>query len=136
MISMEVRVGRLVEIRFAPPVSEAEIQRFIQQARDNPSRFPGSYVVVVELSAMTKILQPQLADRLIELMRPHNPRVERQAFLLDPGSAISSLQVERMIRESGGGSRRAFTQAEALEQWLREVLQPAERERLAAFLRR
>jgi hypothetical protein len=133
MISMEVHEGRLVEIRFSPPITEEEIARFIQQARENPARFPGAYVVCVETSQL-KLLTPPLVDKLVELMRPHNPKVERQAFLLRPGSAISFLQVDRMIREAGSSARRAFTDEESLKQWLGEVLTPAERARLGRFL--
>jgi hypothetical protein len=63
-----------------------------------------------------------------------NPRVTRSAILTLPEDAMTNLQVVRLVREAQNASRRAFTDARDMTNWLSEMLSPAEGARLKKFL--
>jgi len=71
---------------------------------------------------------------LVGLIRQDGPRVERNGFLVGTG-AVFSMQIERIIRESGAPGRRTFRTPHELGAWLGELLTPTERSRLDTFLR-
>jgi hypothetical protein len=133
MHSVERRVGRLLEIRFASPLELAEIDGF-EAATQKAAAGSGDRVVAcVDMRAL-RTLAPDVADALVTLLRGTNPRVIRTACLLPEGNATLMLQIERMHREAGNPARKTFRVAAGLEKWLAEVLDASERERLGAFL--
>jgi hypothetical protein len=77
---------------------------------------------------------PEIADRMIQLIRTDNPRVERSAYLMPAAGATLHLQFQRLVKEAAHPARRIFTDVGAMRGWLDAVLAPAERERLASFL--
>jgi len=71
---------------------------------------------------------------MVTLMRADNPYIERSGILVS-GSAVMSLQVQRMLSEAAStGKRQHFTAKELLYAWLDEVLLPEESLRLRAFI--
>lgn len=81
----------------------------------------------------TSVSTPQGADRIRSLMFQTNELFSRSALLL-PSSPTLFLQFERVIREASNPARRAFRDVLSLRGYLGEVLNEAERERLAKFL--
>jgi hypothetical protein len=90
-------------------------------------------VVVVTDLLGARVFAPAVADHIVSLIRHDGPKVERNAFLVGE-SAIFSMQIERIIRDSGAHGRRAFRHAPDLEQWLADSLSRVERARLPQFL--
>lgn len=124
-------MGRLVEIRIWSPVSASEAAAW---ARDHDAvidRVRGSYVCFVDLADAT-VFPPDAVDAYVSTMR-NEPRLQRTGTLL-PASPTACLQIERMIREAGNPERKTFRELLALGVWLGQVLDVAERARLAELL--
>jgi hypothetical protein len=133
MYRVEQRVGRLVEVKFASPLTIEEVQQFVEDHRELARRIKGKYVGVVDLLD-AHVFPAPVTDSLIQLLSTVAPRVERTAFLIGE-SAIFALQVERIIRSSNNPNRRAFREAAELLHWLEEVLTLGEQVRLEHFVR-
>ncbi len=125
-------VGRLVEVRVAPPLTLDEIKQFVEEHKATISRIPDRYVGVVDLHR-ADIFPAEVTDALIQLLSRVADRVERTAFLIGE-SAVFALQIERVLRNAASPNRRTFRDPEPLKEWLGEVLNGGERFRLNRFL--
>lgn len=133
MITIENRVGRLIETRLISPILDAEFTEF-QNERERLMRLVGQdRVVCIDLSRV-QLLPPSQADAFLNLLRGSRPGLTRNAFLLPPGQALLALQFSRLIRQANNPARRAFQSRAELVSWLSEVLRPPERVRLETFL--
>jgi hypothetical protein len=132
MHKAENAVGRLVEVRFASPLTLEEIKQFVAEHHAIINRLARKYVGVVDL-LQADVFPVPVAETLIQLLSSVSPQLERTAFLIRD-SALFALQVERVIRNSNHPNRRAFRDPEQLKQWLGEVLTPPEQDRLSQFV--
>ncbi|HZS37384.1 MAG TPA: hypothetical protein VFF06_11195 [Polyangia bacterium] len=132
MITVEQRVGRLVEVRFVSPLTDEEIAAFGQR-RGNVVRSVGDRVVCLD-STRLRVLPPEHSERMLAVLRQPSPGHNRSAFLLAPGRAVIALQFERLIREAKRTTSRTFSDRAPLEAWLGEVLDLSEQIRLRQFL--
>jgi hypothetical protein len=133
MISIEHRVGRLIEVRFAAPLKDDELDAFAQD-RGRVVRTVAAERVVCIDSTRLSVLPPEQSERMLGVLRRPSPGLLRSAFLLPQGRAVMVLQFERLIREARNVASRAFTQREPLVDWLRDVITLAEETRLIEFL--
>lgn len=135
MMQCERRVGRLCEVSARPPftVDEADTQFMRVRLLVTSSKQP--LVFCSDVRAVT-VLPPDVADKMVALMRADNARIERHAFLVAAESSLFAMQVERMLRDSTSPARRSFRDPGALAAWLGEVLTPEEARRLDEFLGR
>jgi hypothetical protein len=135
-VTIESRVGALVELRFTGSASMEEVVAFeatlvtlVRRIVKNGRRA----VICTDLRAC-QIFRPDVSDRIVRLMQNDNPHMERNAFL-GQSSALLSLQIKRFIAESGElGRRRMFAEEPPLVAWLSEVTTIPEQTRLQAFL--
>jgi hypothetical protein len=125
-------VGRLVEVRFASPLSLEEVQQFIGEFQGIIKKLARKYIGVVDL-LQADVFPVPVAETLIQLLSGVAPQVERTAILIRE-SAVFALQVERVLRNSNNPNRRAFREPAALQAWLGEALDVQEQARLAQFL--
>lgn len=125
-------VGRLVEARFASPLTLEEVKQFVGEHRAIINRLARKYVGVVDL-LQADVFPVPVAEGLIQLLSGVAPQLERTAFLIRD-SALFALQVERVIRNSNHPDRRVFRDPEALKEYLGEVLDASEQARLAQFV--
>lgn len=125
-------VGRLVEARFASPLTVDEVKLFVGEHQAIIKRLARKYVGVVDL-LQADVFPVPVAESLIHLLSVVSPQLERTAFLIKD-SALFALQVERVIRNSTHTQRRAFRDPESLKEWLGEVLDPVEQSRLTQFV--
>lgn len=133
MISIENRVGRLIEVRFASPILDSEMTDFLRE-RERVMRLVGNdRLVCIDLSRM-HILPPSQADTFLNFLKGSRPGLTRNAFLLPPGQALLALQFGRIVREANNPARRTFQSRRDLITWLGEVMRPLERTRLDVFL--
>jgi hypothetical protein len=132
MFTIECNAGRLLEVWVESPVALEELVPFRARLRAVLSAMPEQMIAAVDLRS-ARLFPPEVAEGFVSIMRGDNPRIERSAFLVSD-SALFSLQIERMIREAGSPVRRAFRDPPALSAWLGQLLSPAERTRLDAFL--
>lgn len=133
MMTIERKVGRLVEVMMRAPVTRAEIDASGQGLRD-AARELGGLVVVLADFRQTRFLLQEDAAHFIEVFRRCNKDIERSAILVSVASAVGVLQMERLIREANSPARRAFRDPREAAAWLDEVLTDPERARLRAVL--
>lgn len=131
MYTMDTSVGRLCELRVGTSLEHEEMNGFRARLAGLITSIPTKVVFCSDLRA-TRFVQPNVMDQLIALMRVDNPRLERNALLVS--TASFGLQMERLVMETFNPGRRVFYDRTQCEQWLGEVLDPAERARLKAFL--
>ena len=137
MLNVVRHAGRLVEIRFSGSPTVADVLRFNEACRacigTTTTETKQRAILCTDLRA-TMLFRPDVGDHLLDLMRGENRHVERNAFLGN-GSALFSLQLERLVKQaSGPGRRRVFAEPAALYGWIDGVLNEPERARLRAFL--
>ena len=132
MYTIENRVGRFIELRVESPVTEEELAKFHETLAKVCKPIKGQIALCTDLVGATVFLQP-VAARWIEIIKQENPIVERNAILVGAG-AVFSMQVERIIRQAGFKTRKAFLVPTELTAWLGEILTVRERARLDQFL--
>jgi hypothetical protein len=133
MITVGSEVGRLVEIRAAAPLTPEDVLTLMREVQRWLDTIGQRSLNIVDLRQMG-LADPLLIDRVVAFMRAENPRVERSAFLMAESGAMQAMQLERMLKQAGAPSRRLFKAAADAEAWLGELLTPAEKARLRAFL--
>lgn len=133
MYSVELRAGRLPEVRLRSSLLAEEVHAFRADALARSRGTEARIVSCVDMRAL-RLLGPEVSEALVEVLRGTNPRIERTACLLPEGNATLLLQIERLHREARNPARRTFRDAGELQRWLAEVLTGIERKRLAAFL--
>jgi hypothetical protein len=136
-ITVDCHVGVLIELRFEGPPSLDDVEQFKATTAaivtEQWARHERRVVLCTDLRG-TKLFAPEVASRIIDLMRSDNPRVERNGVLGNE-SGIFTLQVQRLLIEARSpGRRRVFTEPSVLRAWLDESLQPEESARLRQFL--
>ena len=132
MFSSKNHVGKLVEMRIAPPITPQQVLELRDSHLQVVGAIAGDFAIAVDLRRAS-VFPQQISDQLIAMMSQLNPRVLRSALLVNE-SAVLGMQVERAIEEAGLANRRAFRRAADLEAWLAEVLDAAELRRLQEFL--
>ena len=132
MYRVERHVGRLVEIRIWSPVSRDEAVRWGHDHNAVVDAVPGTYVCLVDLVDAT-VFPQDVVEAYLATMRGEE-RLERTGTLLSESPTLG-LQIQRMIREANHPARRVFRDRGELARWLGEVLDGAERVRLAEVLR-
>jgi hypothetical protein len=132
MISVENRVGRLVEAVLRSPITDEELAEFRDRRARVVAAIAGERAVCVDMTG-AGVLSPDHAERLIDILKQRHGGPSRVAYLL-PARAVATLQVERILREAQSPERRTFADRAALIEWLGEPLTVAERARLRTFL--
>ncbi len=133
MFLVDHRIGRLVEVRMATPLSVADAREIATRLAAIVGPFPGQVVTCIDLRRAS-VLSTDLAAVFIELMQRGRARIERAGILLPPDSPTFLLQLARVLREAHHPGRKTFTDPAELAKWLGEALDPAERARVVAFL--
>ena len=131
-----IQVGRLLEVRVAAGYRSVEdVTAVFQQVGREVARLPpGTKHVTVVDWRHCPLMAPEAADFLIARMVGVNPGTERSAAIARQGAPVAVLQFLRLIRDAGFSDRRLFFSEDELGRWLEDVLSPAERARLRAFL--
>jgi hypothetical protein len=132
MITTEINVGRLIEVRFIAPVSAGDVVLFEGNVSRLFRSIPEKIVACTDFTRSATI-PPAEADKIIAMLRRDNPKLERNGILLPKDKAGVRLQVERMVREGQNPDRRTFLEIGPLIEWLDEALSEAEREQLRGF---
>jgi hypothetical protein len=133
MHSIGNHAGRLIEVKLASPLTLDEVQQFMQEHMAIMARIPTKFIGVANL-LQAHVFDPAVAEQLSKLLAASASHVERSAFLIGE-SAIFSLQVERLIRESNNPNRRSFRDGRELVTWLSEILTTQEQIALERFIR-
>lgn len=132
-MQVEMRVGRLLEVRAILPIRLEEIPAIVDGVRRIFERAPRMVVAILDARSYG-VEPPAATDHFIETIKRDNPRIERSAFLIEPDQSLLGLQLDRMIREAGNPNRRLFRDIEAATAFLRPSLTVQESARLDEFL--
>lgn len=136
MASSRIVVGRLLELDLAAGFKTPdEVDVFgagIASVLFRRGAEGGKLVIVADWRRF-ELAGPEVAERLMALMRRNSPIIERNALLHRQHSA-SMFQLFRLVQEAENPSRRLFTDATELLGWISEVLLPAELDRARHFL--
>ena len=131
MFSLEIKVGRLAEVRLVVPISMKDIEGIRAAVSQLFQQQPGKLVFVTDMTRAT-IFTPAEAMRVVEVFKADNPRVELSVFLLNHGISFHH-QLERLISQAGNPARRCFHDRDELKTFLRPTLTQEEQDRLAQF---
>jgi hypothetical protein len=132
MYTVSRRVGRLVEIRVAPPITVSEAIAFAEALQSLVDGMNSRFVACSDFSRIN-ILPPEIVMTYATCMRSLNTRLHRTGILVAK-SATFGLQIARLVKDAGNPNRRSFTDAHDLKLWLAETLTREEQTRLAEFL--
>jgi hypothetical protein len=102
-------------IRMSGVLKLDEIPKLTIDASSYYERADCRFLVLVDNTEL-KVIAPDAADALVEIMRNVNPRVLRSAFVMGDGTA--ALQLSRMIRTAPSQKRRTFTNVDQALAWL------------------
>ena len=132
MYTIENRVGRFVELRVESPVTDDELAQFHEVFANVCKAIRGQVAVCTDFAGATVFTQ-SVTQRWTEIIKQDAPIVERNAVLVGEG-AVFSMQIARIIRQTGFKNRRAFLSPTDLIAWLGEILTARERTRLENYL--
>jgi hypothetical protein len=133
-----VVIGRLLEITVDAGYRTAEdVDAMMSMITSQFAGLPTNATVVIAADWRgVRLMPPDVAKAAHRMLTTRNPRIERSAMLVDGASGLEMLQFVRLLREAQHPARRIFETTRPMQSWLREVLNPAESVRLAAFLSR
>ena len=131
MYTLARKVGKLVEIRVASPVTVDETIAFSRELQALVAKMD-RFISCSDFSRVV-IFPPEVVATYVECMKILNTKLERTA-LLTPYSATVGLQLGRLLRDAGNPKRRTFRSTTQLALWLSEVLTIQEQVRLQEFL--
>ncbi len=132
MISVQIKQGKLCEVRILTPVTTAEVSAMIKSIVALIQAH-GTLRGIVDLRGST-VFPDDLADEIADFLRVDSPNIERSAFVAGSTSAIFNLQLDRVIQGGKSLRRRMFRERGLAEAWMSEVLTPAENRRMREFL--
>ena len=136
-VCVNLRVGRLLEIRIAAPeptgFDPRDDEPFENLLQRELLRAHGKVVVCSDYRD-APVLSSERAEDFNTLVRLVSPRVERSAVLLSQSQATFNMQLQRMVLSGATPVRRSFYDERDGLRWLGEALDPHERERLLAFV--
>jgi hypothetical protein len=132
MYTIESRAGRLVELRVESPVTDDELAQFHEVFANVCKPIKGQVAVCTDFCGANVFTQ-SVTQRWTEIIKQDAPIVERNAVLVGEG-AVFSMQIARIIRQTGFQNRKAFLSPTELVTWLGEILTVRERKRLEAYL--
>lgn len=132
MISVQIKQGKLCEVRILTPVTAAEVSAMIKSIVALIQTH-GTLRGIVDLRGST-VFPDDLADEIADFLRVDSPNIVRSAFVAGSSSAIFNLQLERVIRGGQSLHRRMFRERGLAEAWMSEVLTPGENRRMREFL--
>jgi hypothetical protein len=133
MFQIHRHAGRLVEARISGLANVARVDAF--GAAFKPIlREIGDHPILCADHRRVAIYTQPVADRLVQLFASLKETWFRVAIIVAPTNATLAMQLQRLVREVGNPARRVFFDAGGARDFLSEVLDPAERARLIAFL--
>ena len=132
MVTYVCRVGRLVEVRFGPPLTVRDIEEMGRSSRALMFQRSERLVCAVDMRELSG-LSADVTHALLGNLQTMNSRIERAAVLLPDGSPALAQRVDDLHREAGNPARKTFRASSEVVRFLAETLDAQERARLVAF---
>jgi hypothetical protein len=131
MMDVRVRLGKLAEVRFKPPLGVDELSAFMANIRKVVQESVDPLVFCCDWRTIDSF-EPMVADTIVWIMRRDNPRIAGNGLLVRTPKLFA--QVEGILRDANNASRRVFRDEIALKAWLEPQLNADERKRRDEFL--
>ncbi len=132
MFTAENQVGRLIEVRLDGGGTLQDHQALNSKVFALLARMSQPAVFCTDMRKVDAFTD-ELAARLAQTYRTANLRVARTAIVARPKTRLAE-QIEKIVREAGSPARRVFLDPADAQRWLGEILDEAERARLAVFV--
>lgn len=128
--------GRLVLIRLVRGYVEVkDVDDMIGMLGSAMARKPaGRGAIIVADWRAQRLMSPAVAERVSFMLSRNNPSIDKSALLTPPTSALTAMQVVRLVREAENAQRKAFEDAADAIAWLSAALSDDELRRVTAFL--
>lgn len=128
--------GRLVLIRLVKGYVEvADVDAMIAMLQTAMSaKPPGVGAIIVADWRAQRLMAPPVAARVTQMLSRNNPHVDKSMLLTPPSSALTSMQLTRLVREAENENRKAFDDAAGALGWLAGFLTDVEHQRATLFL--
>jgi predicted trehalose synthase len=129
------KVGRLIEARVFGLRTRDDADRYTRELGLVRMALPASVrpILCADHRPVVVYAEPA-ADRLVELFKQMNQRLERVAIVVARSNATLAMQLNRFVREASNAARRVVHDAADAEVHLGSVLTAEERTRLRDFL--
>ena len=139
--TVERKVGRLVEGTIGATMTLEEAQAFRTRMWLAIGAVQGRVALYGDVSEATTF-EPAVEQRIVEMLRLDNPKVERSAIVFGRSTSAFARQAAQMIAAANEGAtqagrpvdRRGFADKHEAARWLGEVLDEDERARLRALV--
>jgi hypothetical protein len=132
---VEVRVGRLLEVRAGGPRGAlADVKSIFQKMRRLLRANPGERFVVVSDWRCCPLLAAEASEIVLRSVTTNNPRIVRSAALLLSDSLVESFGLLGLLPVPEDDRHRVFRDAATMTRWIAEVLRPEELTRLHELL--
>jgi hypothetical protein len=131
VITIENRVGRLMEGRFEGPLTGDQLKAFAGELAQLIVKAGKRLVFVVDWRTC-ELIPPDLEVKLVGQARSDNFAIERSAFLVLPGRAVTP-QIEKLVSLGRNPDRHLFTALPELLAWVEPTLSLEEVARARAF---
>ncbi|MEE9383969.1 MAG: hypothetical protein V3V08_11210 [Nannocystaceae bacterium] len=132
MVTVENKVGRLIEVRQSGRVTIEELQGSFPLFQQILASKPGCFVMATDWRGM-KLLDSETSEFLLSIMRAENDRIQRQVIVIDP-SAVMGLQIRRLFKDAGGETRAVFDGHREAASWMEPSLTALEWDSYARFM--
>lgn len=127
MYTIESKVGRLIEVRFWPPILGEEPGAWRRDHERMIAAMLNTYVFFVDLGD-APVFPPDMIESFAVTMR-NETRLLRMAVLLGSSPTLG-LQMQRLVRDAQHPHRKIFREPREAEAYLSEILTLSERTRL------
>ncbi len=127
MHTIESKVGRLIEVRFWPPMLGEEPGAWRRDHERMIAAMLNTYVFFVDLTD-APVFPPDMIEAFSQTMR-NEARLLRMAILLGTSPTLG-LQMQRLVRDAQHPHRKIFREPREAETYLSEILTLSERTRL------
>jgi len=132
MVTVTHRLGKLVTVRIASPVTYREATLLKPRMEAVIGRLTGPLYLAADL-ADARVYSPDVAEKIIGALQGPWATVRRQSVVINSGSALGG-QVYGLFREMRDPERQAWVSAKDMGTYLAEVLGPAEAQALRDFM--
>ncbi len=132
MVVVEQHVGKLLEVRYRPPLALDQLADSAVRIRDLVGAARAPVAICTDWRSVT-LFDDDTVDAMVWTMRRDNPQILCNALLLSPGNTAFIAQVGKILQQAGNPSRRAFTNLPDLQMYVDPLLTASERTRLSAF---
>jgi hypothetical protein len=128
-------VGRLSEARIFALRSRKDVEDYATAFGTHLIRLPhGTQAILCADHRPVTIYAQEVADQLLEMLKPLNVHLERVAIVAAPSNATFAMQLDRIVRAAGYAARKVVSAPEDAIQHLAPVLTPQELKRVREFL--